>query len=171
VVDPAQKADRRVKLSGGRDTAYSVRIASRWLQAQRLARVAVGGHPSRIAAPAASPRSNCLFLEDFTTLLIKPGVRITGIRPELLIAVIAAERVFDHAGHDLMLTACIDGKHMAGSLHYSGLAVDIRTKNVPVTGVPELIARIKACVGGDFDVILEADHIHVEFQPKNAITA
>jgi hypothetical protein len=124
---------------------------------------------SRLTRPVA--RRGPVFGGDQPMLLLKPGVRITGIRPELLIAVMAAERVFDHAGHDLMLTACIDGKHMAGSLHYSGLAVDIRTKNVPATDVPELITRIKACVGGDFDVILEADHIHVEFQPKNAITA
>jgi hypothetical protein len=58
--------------------------------------------------------------------MLKPSVRITGLRTELLLAIIAAERVYEEAGHDLTLTACVDGKHMAGSFHYSGLAVDIR---------------------------------------------
>jgi hypothetical protein len=104
-------------------------------------------------------------------LLLKPGVRITGIRPELLLAVIAAERVYEEAGHDLTLTACVDGKHVAGSFHYAGAAVDIRINDVPTTEVPKLIARIKSCVGEDFDVILEVDHLHIEFQPKNPLTA
>jgi hypothetical protein len=104
-------------------------------------------------------------------LLIKQGVRITGIRPELLIAVMAAERVYNEAGHDLTLTACIDGRHMAGSLHYSGQAVDVRTNDVPIAEVPKLVARIKACVGGEFDVLFESNHIHIEFQPKNPLTA
>jgi hypothetical protein len=59
---------------------------------------------------------------------------------------------------------------MAGSFHYSGLAVDIRTNDVPPADVPRLIARIKSCVGDDFDAILETDHIHIEFQPKNPLT-
>ncbi len=104
-------------------------------------------------------------------LMIKPGVRITGLRPELLVAIIAAERVYEEAGHDLTLTACVDGKHMAGSFHYSGLAVDIRTNDVPALEVPKLVARIKTCIGDDFDVLLEADHLHIEFQPKAPLTA
>ena len=71
-------------------------------------------------------------------LLLKAGVRITGLRPELLVAIIAAERVYEDAGHDLTLTACVDGKHMAGSFHYSGLAVDIRTNDVPAAELPKV---------------------------------
>ncbi len=103
-------------------------------------------------------------------LFIKPGVRITGMRPEILLAAIAAERVYDEAGHDFTITACVDGKHMAGSLHYAGAAIDVRTRDITAADVQKLIARIKACLADDFDVLLEVDHIHIEFQPKQALT-
>ena len=34
-------------------------------------------------------------------LYLKPGVRITGMRPEILLAAVAGERVFAQAGFDL----------------------------------------------------------------------
>ncbi len=103
-------------------------------------------------------------------LSLKPGVRITGMRPEILLAAVAAMEAYKAAGHDLMITACVDGKHMAGSLHYAGAAIDVRTRDLPPADVPKVLARIKSCVGDDFDVLLEADHIHIEFQPKQALT-
>ena len=104
-------------------------------------------------------------------LMLKPGVRVTGIRPEILLAVIAAERVYQEAGADCMAPACVDGKHMAGSFHYAGAAVDLRTHNVAPAELNKLLARIRECVGGDYDVILEIDHLHLEFQPKTPLTA
>jgi len=103
-------------------------------------------------------------------LLIKPGARITGMRPEILLAAVAAERVYEEAGHDFTITACVDGKHMTGSLHFAGAAIDVRTRDIPLADTQKLIARIKACLADDFDVLLEVDHIHIEFQPKQALT-
>jgi len=102
-------------------------------------------------------------------LSLKAGVRITGMRPEILLAAVAAMEVYKAAGHDLTITACVDGRHTTGSLHYAGAAIDIRTRDLPPADVPKLMAQIKECVGGDFDVLLETDHIHIEFQPKQAI--
>jgi hypothetical protein len=93
-------------------------------------------------------------------LFLKPGVRITGMRPEILLAAVAAMRVYEATGHDFTITACVDGKYMANSLHYAGAAIDIRTRDVPPVEVQKLIAQIKECLGNDFDVLLEADHIH-----------
>ncbi len=101
-------------------------------------------------------------------LFLKPGVRLTGIRPELIIAVIAAERVYEEAGLDFTITGCVEGKHSIGSLHYAGAAIDIRTRNVPAAEAPKLVARIKECLGGDFDVVLESDHVHLEYQVKQS---
>ena len=81
----------------------------------------------------------------------------------------AAERVYAEMGHDCMVTACVDGKHMTGSLHYAGAAIDARTRDIAPAEVQKLIAQIKTCLGGDFDVLLEVDHIHIEFQPKQAL--
>jgi hypothetical protein len=102
-------------------------------------------------------------------LSLKAGVRIAGMRPEILLAAVAAMEVYNTAGHDLTITACVDRKHATGSLHYAGAAIDIRTRDLPPADVQKVLAQIKACVGDDFDVLLETDHIHIEFQPKQAI--
>jgi hypothetical protein len=64
----------------------------------------------------------------------------------------------------------VDGKHMTGSLHYAGAAIDSRTRGIPLAEVQKLIARIKACLGDDFDVVLEIDHLHLEYLPKQPLT-
>jgi len=78
--------------------------------------------------------------------------------------------VYEEAGHDFTITACVDGKHMTGSLHYAGAAIDVRTRELAADEVQKLIARIKSCLGDAFDVLLEVDHIHIEFQPKASLT-
>ncbi len=102
-------------------------------------------------------------------LYLKPGVRITGMRPEILLAAVTAMEVYREAGHDLTITACVDGKHTTGSLHYAGAAIDLRTRDLAPADVQKVLAQMKACLGGDFDVLLEVDHIHIEFQPKQEI--
>ncbi len=104
-------------------------------------------------------------------LSLKPGVRITGIRPEILLAAVAAMEVYKAAGHDLTITACVDGRHTTGSLHYAGAAIDLRTRDLRPADVPKLIAQIKVCLGDDFDVLMELDHVHIEFQPKQETNA
>ena len=103
-------------------------------------------------------------------LLLKPGVRVAGLRPEILIAVVAAERVYAEMGVDCVITACVDGVHQAGSLHYCGLAVDLRSRDFRPGDADKAIARIKQCLGADYDVVLENDHIHVEFDQKQPLT-
>lgn len=66
--------------------------------------------------------------------------------------------------YEITITSANDGKHMTNSLHYKNKAVDLRTrdmKNAKVVGW-----EIKQYLGNDFDVILEKDHLHIEYQPK-----
>jgi len=104
-------------------------------------------------------------------LLLKPGVRIAGLRPEILFAIIAAERVCAEMGVDCVVTACVDGVHQAGSLHYCGLAVDLRSRDFRAGDADKAIARIKQCLGADYDVVLEKDHIHIEFDQKQPLSS
>jgi len=97
---------------------------------------------------------------------LKPAVRLTGIRPEILFAVIAAERAYNRAGHELVVTSCVDGKHVRGSLHYQGSAIDLRTRDVPADVMESIVAEIREALGADFDVILEGDHLHLEYHAK-----
>ncbi len=103
-------------------------------------------------------------------LLLKPGVRVAGLRPEILLAVVVAERVCAEMGVDCVITACVDGVHQAGSLHYCGLAVDLRSRDFHPGDVDKAIGRIKQCLGADYDVVLENDHIHLEFDQKQPLT-
>jgi hypothetical protein len=96
---------------------------------------------------------------------LKPGASLRGLRVEALLAFMVASSVMaDMQLPDCVLTCATDSQHMPGSLHYVGLAIDIRT-----AGVPEplkLVARLRTALNQEFDVVLESDHIHIEFQPK-----
>ena len=68
------------------------------------------------------------------------------------------------------ITSANDSKHSEKSLHYNGCALDFRTKDY-AGDKQALRDRIKAALGPDFDVVLEAlgednEHIHVEYDPK-----
>lgn len=101
-------------------------------------------------------------------MLIKPGVDLRGIRPEMVLAVIAADRIWQEAGYELVITSGRDGRHKPGSLHYSGNGLDFRTLGAGMDKATAraLAARLKTALGEQWDVIDEGDHIHVEFDPK-----
>lgn len=101
-------------------------------------------------------------------MTIYPGVDLNGVKPEILIAMVAAEGVFTSLGHKLVLTSVNDGKHGTGSLHYAGLAFDCRSRDLTVQERIELTAALKAALGPQFDVVNEDTplHLHVEYQPK-----
>jgi len=97
---------------------------------------------------------------------IKPGAKVNGIQPEMIIALMVANDVYSKYDTPCGITEGTGGKHGTGSLHYVGLAIDIRTRNI-VGGKEEFIAQqIRVNLGEQYDVVLESDHIHIEFQPK-----
>ena len=104
-------------------------------------------------------------------LILKPGVRITGLRTEVVLALLAAERAYAEIGCELMVTSGIEGAHSSGSFHYAGSAVDFRTLNVPTDKLNPLVEKIRSALGQDFDVVLESNpsHLHAEFQPKEPL--
>lgn len=84
----------------------------------------------------------------------------------VLAAVVVASVYHDH-NYECVITSATEGSHSIGSLHYSGEALDFRTNHIPLKVVlDQMVTDIKLALGGDFDVVLEQDHLHVEFQPK-----
>ena len=79
------------------------------------------------------------------------GVKLVGIRPETVIGITAAKWAYEKAGAVLTVTSIVDGKHSRGSLHYVGYAFDCRIRDLS----PDQL-----------DIVVEDDHIHVEYQPK-----
>ena len=80
-------------------------------------------------------------------------------------AAVIADGVYNKFGAELVITAGTDGKHMEGSLHYKGRALDFRTWNLNGKE-KEVAAELKKELGDSYDVVLEGDHIHCEFDPS-----
>lgn len=83
---------------------------------------------------------------------------------------VCVERVFDKRGIECVITAGIDGKHMPGSLHYKSFAWDVRTNTLPAAQVDDIRIELKTRLGDDYDVVVEGDHLHAEFDPKSPYT-
>lgn len=97
-------------------------------------------------------------------LKLKPGVRLNGVQAPMVLGALVVASVFAARGFDCVITAATDGQHKPGSLHYCGLALDFRTRHVGGNPVlAELVDAIKAALGPEFDVVLEATHLHVEY--------
>ncbi len=96
--------------------------------------------------------------------MIKNGVDLRGLSPQMAIAYTIACKVYGQ--YNCVITSGSDGKHGPNSLHYSGQALDLRTNNLPPQAVQSIVDRLKEALGAQFDVVLEATHLHVEFQPK-----
>jgi len=93
-------------------------------------------------------------------------VKLHGIRPELLFALQVAAEVYKVYGQELVITSITDGKHSLTSLHYAGCAVDLRTHYFTDSIRKKVRDEIKERLGIDFDVVLESNHLHIEYQPR-----
>lgn len=100
-------------------------------------------------------------------MILKDGVTQQGVVPQIWYAIGLADGIYRANGLRLVVTSLTDGEHMQNSLHYSGKAVDLRTRSVPhdlLRSVHGSLVTVLDPMG--YDVILEQDHIHIEFDPK-----
>ncbi len=119
-------------------------------------------------------------------LALKLGVRLKALRPQLVVAMVIAEGIWrDLAGVECVVTSCNDGKHCGPDLkkhtgpcrdgglskHYTGRAVDIRTKNIPEDRRVVCVNRLQAFLGdAGYRVMWEGrgtinEHVHIEYDP------
>ncbi len=98
---------------------------------------------------------------------LKPGVAMNA-RPEVLYAIGVADAVYRLlAGRECVVTSFNDGKHGRDSLHYEGMAADLRTRDLPLHQKLAVFHALRALLEPlGFDVVLESDHIHLEYDPK-----
>ena len=105
---------------------------------------------------------------------IKAGADVRFLRPEITDKLWNIEQIVRyHAppGYDFVITSGSDGRHSRNSLHYSDMAVDIRTRlSTPGSFFAEEIQlRIKSdlekYLGPDYDVVIESSHLHLEYDP------
>lgn len=99
-------------------------------------------------------------------MILKTGVKITNLKPQLVIAFIVANDVYKAHGQELVITSVDDSKHGSTTLHGKGQAFDCRTSYF-INGEGQRVANeIRAKIDDDFDVVYEKDHIHIEYDPK-----
>lgn len=102
----------------------------------------------------------------------KRGVDATGMNPAMIHVIDVSDFVWDKLGlGDCEGTSLNDGKHMKGSLHGAGRAIDLRIRDLTTEQVSKAYAELCSRLynGFLFDVVLEhepAPHIHIEFQPR-----
>ena len=72
-----------------------------------------------------------------------------------------------------VITSLRDSKHSDHSKHYGGplgdircQALDIRSRNLNPAEQRVAIHQLKHYLGKAYDIILESNHIHIEYDPK-----
>ena len=101
------------------------------------------------------------------------SVDISNLCPQLAMALAGTvEPVLDKLGANTIITSACEQTALHGhtSLHYSGFAVDVRIRDThdggPLFDSPLAVSIISKALKCDFDVVLEDDHVHIEYQPK-----
>lgn len=103
---------------------------------------------------------------------LKKRASLEGAKSEILTAIEVADMVYARYGKDLVVTSGTESttEHMVGSKHYTGQAFDARTLYFNTLAEKKKVAReLKYELGSDYDVVLESDHIHVEYDPKKSL--
>lgn len=100
-------------------------------------------------------------------MLTKPNVILYGLSGIMRPVLIEAERIYKDHGHfdGVIVTSGLDGVHSAGSLHYYGLALDFGIHPFTSPIVDRIVVDLRLALGNSYDVVLEKDHIHVEYDP------
>jgi hypothetical protein len=73
-------------------------------------------------------------------------------------------KIANGINYTMTITSANDGIHKKGSKHYENNAIDIRTRDMINRTLTQ--KQIAYTLGKDYDVILESDHIHIEYDPK-----
>lgn len=89
-----------------------------------------------------------------------------GVEPRSFWILAAVSDVSDYMTVPIIITSGTDGKHMTGSKHYTGEAVDIRSRNMTPLQRDYFVKALQERLGLDYQVIVEKDHIHCEYDPK-----
>lgn len=102
-------------------------------------------------------------------MLIKKTAVVNGVQEETWYAIGVARTVYSKHGHKLVCTSLNDShEDRPGSLHNKGLAVDMRTRDIPVSTLAFIVSDLKELLEPEgYDVVEEKNHIHVEYDPKN----
>jgi hypothetical protein len=109
-----------------------------------------------------------LLLGRKTVFAVKSTSVLPSNRPEIERARRIVVEVWNRYGYSVTVTSGNESTaaHRANSLHYVGLAEDYRTHDVAPSKLADMVSDVRRELGRDYDVVLESDHLHIEFDPK-----
>ncbi len=95
---------------------------------------------------------------------LKRGVIVDGVKGEIVAAMMVCAQIYRDEDVEFVVTSLCDGDHSRNSKHYLGYAVDIRSRLLP--NPMNTAEMIQASLGRDFFVLVEDDHIHIQFNGR-----
>lgn len=102
-----------------------------------------------------------LLLIKVLDLKVKAGVLLEGVSWRMFWAAIVADTVYQKYDAEAVITSGVDSEHSVHSEHYKGNALDFRTSNV--SRPLEVKEALQNALGTSYAVLLESDHIHVQY--------
>ena len=90
------------------------------------------------------------------------GVDLSSLHPRMWDAIKAWKKAFPHL--EIIITSTWEGTHLDYSKHYQKQALDFRRPKALTDN--EILYELRMFIGGDFDVVVEKDHVHIEYDPK-----
>ena len=96
-------------------------------------------------------------------MLIKAGVDISRLERNTRRGLQKVAHVFVAYEQEVIITSTFEGNHSAGSLHYAHQAFDVRE---PEINLKKIADQDEKSLVSDFDVVDEATHWHIEYDPK-----
>ena len=97
---------------------------------------------------------------------VKDGVILYGLHPKMQIANCIATRIWFEFNQTLVITEGVIIR--ATGFHPLGRACDYRTRYFDDAQEKRDVAvELQNALGNDYDVVLESDHIHCEYDPDN----
>jgi len=97
-------------------------------------------------------------------MLLKLGVSIERLKRPIRRSLTVIDNIFKkYDGIEAVITSTYEGTHMPSSLHYDDNAIDLRKS--PVNSM-NIVEALKKALGISYQIVLESDHIHLEYDPK-----
>ena len=97
---------------------------------------------------------------------LKEGVIMAGIQPVMRKALKEADRIWTQFGEELVITSALDGEHSAGSLHYYGYALDLRTRYFSEYERARIFEHLCNSIGNVYTVVHHTTHIHIQYNGR-----
>lgn len=101
-------------------------------------------------------------------MVFKAGVNPVGVQAPTWYAVGVAEVCYRNQGVALRVTSLTDSIHPdLKNIHGNGFAADLGIRGMTSQTVAKIVEEMKYHLYSlGYDVVLETDHIHVEYDPK-----